>query len=277
MALLFLTSPSAGQPSLGFSKATMIKKNGDTLNCYVELSAGYERSIKYKLEHDGEELTMGTTQVLQIKTAFQIYENVPVNNHEKLMVLVVDGPIKLYKTSYVNVGKLGPPRSINYFGEPFIDYVIKADGKYEGIKEKNFREVLSAALKDCKQVVSNINNKVYNYSELENAVNDYYNCSAKGMDAKFLGTWKADSSDETTRKNLGDASMTFTNGNIIYTVTDKEKTDTVNLIYHIKGDVVVTTDPGQAEEQVAKFRFEGDDKLILEFNGMRSVFLRKKT
>src|SRR5215467_12050471 len=102
--LIFLSLYSAGQPSLGFTEAVIIKKGGDSLKCLIEMLGGYEDIITYKIDQNDRERSLKTKEVSAIVTSFRIYENVQVGKKEKVLPLAVNGPIKFYKSSYLNSG-----------------------------------------------------------------------------------------------------------------------------------------------------------------------------
>src|SRR5262245_49840305 len=121
--LFFLSLYLNAQPSLGFTEAIIIKKNGDSLKCLVEMIGGYEDLIKYKKDQYGNESFLKTKEVSAIVTTFRFYENVKVGKKEKVLPLAVDGPIKFYKSSYLNSG--GQTSGFFLYSKPFTTYVIK--------------------------------------------------------------------------------------------------------------------------------------------------------
>src|SRR6185436_19353420 len=150
-----------------------------------------------------------------------------------------------------------------------IDYVIKKDGSYIEIKENNFKEKFGEILKDCEKVIQKLNNNSYKYDELEKAVKDYYNCNEPEIpeekyDSKLLGSWDADLSDKTTKDNFGKASIRFENGTISYSIFDEKSFQSFSYSYKIRGDSIISFDPTTKTENITKYRFDGNDKLILE-------------
>jgi hypothetical protein len=283
---LFFLGFSFGQPNLGFTEALVIKKTGDTLKCFIELSPGYEDAIVYRLGKDGQGSTMRIEEIQTIITAFQLYESIPMGKKDKLMALIVDGPVKLYKYVIIFNGSLGPPGTITLFGKPDISYAIKKADNYYEIKEKGYTSSLMEVLQDCEPVVKRIEDGKYKFIELEQAVKDYNNCNKPQLvtqqgnnDVRLLGVWKSDMSDEVTKNNLGETTMTFFNdGKLIYEIRQSfsPKPLKTDLIYRTMGDSLVSDKPSHVEEQISIYKFENEDKLILEIRGVRCVFLRRK-
>jgi len=285
-SLSFFLYPAFGQPNLGFTEAMIIKKTGDTMNCFVEIAPGYEDIVIYRLNKDGQGLTMKAKEIQTIITAYQIYESIPLGKNKKLMALIADGPVKLYKYIIIFNGNAGPAGTINLFGKPDITYVIKKTDNYYEINEKGYNSSLMDVLKDCDQVVKKIESDNYKFMELEQAVKDYNNCNKPQLitrqgenDMRFLGTWKSDMKDEVTKNNLGETTMTFYNeGKLIYETKLSYSRNSLKteLIYRTIGDSLISDKPSHAEERISIYKFENDDKLILEIQGVRCVFLRRK-
>jgi hypothetical protein len=286
-SLYFFLSPAFGQPNLGFTEAMIIKKTGDTLNCFVEIAPGYEDIVTYRLNKDGQGLTMKAKEIQTIITAYQMYESIPLGKNKKLMALIADGSVKLYKYIIIFNGNAGPAGTINLFGKPDITYVIKKTDNYYEIKEKGYNSSLMDVLKDCDQVAKRIESDKYKFMELEQAVKDYNNCNKPQLitrqgenDVKLLGTWKSDMKDEVTKNNLGETTMTFyNNGKLIYETRLSYSRNALKteLIYRTIGDSLISDKPSHVEEQISIYKFENDDKLILEIRGIPCVFLRRKT
>jgi len=276
---LFLTSVS-GQLPLGYTEGIIIKKNGDTIKCFVEFAMGYEVNVKYKLEEGGYVQTISTKQIQSINTSYQNYENIFIGKKEKIMALMVKGAANLYKFVLFN-DNLGPPGTITLFGKPNVDYVIKKDGILYEVKEKGFKTSLAEILGNCSRVVQKINNNAYKFEELESAIKDYNNCNKSDIEiineVKLIGKWESDMSDELTNKSIGKAEMTFTNDEkIIYDIIEAGEIQRMTLTYRVTGDSIISKQLSLSQEEITRYKFEGNDKLILEINGIRSVFLRKR-
>lgn len=277
--LIFLSLYLAGQPSLGFTEAVIIKKGGDSLKCLIEMLGGYEDVITYKMNQDDRERSLKTKEVSAIVTSFRVYENVQVGKKEKVLPLAVDGPIKFYKSSYLNSG--GQTSGFFMYGKPFTSYVIKINDSCIEIREKNFKEILLKVLDGCEKVVQKLKDDSYKYAELEKAVEDYYNCKEpetpeEKYDPELLGNWKSDLSDQSTKDHFGKASITFDKGTILYLIVGDKNLQSISYGYKIREDSIISFDPESKATQIIKYKFDGDNKLILETNGIRSVFIRHK-
>lgn len=95
------------------------------------------------------------------------------------------------------------------------------------------------------------------------------------MHDKLIGKWNSDQSDEATRISIGNVKMTFTkDGKLIYDINVGDKVERMNLVYKIHNDIIITDQPSHPQEQKSKFTIEENIKLILEFEGEKTVFLR---
>jgi len=98
----------------------------------------------------------------------------------------------------------------------------------------------------------------------------------KVIDSRLLGTWTSDREDELTLSNLGNVRLTFSDsGDLIYDIIEEEKIQRINMIFWTEGNVVISDQPSHPKKERTKFEFEGERKLILEFGGERTVFLKQ--
>ncbi|MCF2501371.1 hypothetical protein [Dyadobacter chenhuakuii] len=92
----------------------------------------------------------------------------------------------------------------------------------------------------------------------------------------LIGIWNSDQRDELTQKNVGKVTMRFmSDGQLLYDINAGNKLQRMNLVYKINGDTIISNQPSHPQEEKTKFRIEDDNKLIMEFNGEKAVFLRE--
>jgi hypothetical protein len=110
----------------------------------------------------------------------------------------------------------------------------------------------------------------------ENTKSNSESYSKYYFDVELIGTWKSDMTDETTKNNIGNVTMTFTeNGNLIYDIMDGEKVERMNLTYYNSDDTIVSDQPSHPQKQKTKYKIK-NDKLTLEFEGTVNIFKREK-
>jgi acyl CoA:acetate/3-ketoacid CoA transferase alpha subunit len=98
---------------------------------------------------------------------------------------------------------------------------------------------------------------------------------AQNMDSELIGIWNSDQSDEATKNSVGKVTMTFTeDGQLIYDIDAGGKLQRMNMVYKVIGDTIISDQPSHPQEQRTKFKIENDDKLTLEFEGEKTVFIR---
>lgn len=95
------------------------------------------------------------------------------------------------------------------------------------------------------------------------------------MDSGLIGIWNSDQSNETTKNSIGKVTMTFTeDGQLIYDIDAGNKLQRMNMVYKVSGDTIISDQPSHPQEQRTKFKIENGDKLTLEFEGEKTVFIR---
>jgi hypothetical protein len=96
------------------------------------------------------------------------------------------------------------------------------------------------------------------------------------MNAEIIGVWITDQNDLVTKNTPGEVTMTFTkDGTLIYDIHDNGKLQRINLTYRINGDFIISDQPSHPQEQITRYRFDDANRLILEFDGQTSFFIRK--
>jgi hypothetical protein len=100
---------------------------------------------------------------------------------------------------------------------------------------------------------------------------------SESINTELIGVWESDTSDEATKNSLGNVTMTFTNtGELVYDINEGDRIQRMNMIYQVNGDVIISDQPSHPQKQKTTYIFETKDRLILKFDGMTTVFNRKK-
>lgn len=89
--------------------------------------------------------------------------------------------------------------------------------------------------------------------------------------ALLLGIWE-------NEKKIGseDVSMEFReNGDLIYVIIGAGMEQKIFMKYEIYQDIIITNQPSSPKREETKFILDGD-KLLLEFKGEKSLFIRSK-
>lgn len=95
------------------------------------------------------------------------------------------------------------------------------------------------------------------------------------MDSTITGIWNSDQSDELTKNSIGKVTMTFTeDGQLIYDIDTGSKLQRMNMVYKVSGDIIISDQPSHPQEQRTKFNIDNNNKLTMEFDGQKTVFVR---
>lgn len=215
LILLFAIIPGRviAQSDFGFVEGTIIKKDNSTIKCYVEFTISYDARVAYKMSQDGNEKTVKSIEVKSIQTPYQYFENITVDNKERLMAMVADGKVKLFSHVVRNPGKeekmYGGTASFDR--APTITYALKKDDAYYEITKKDFKEQLSELLIDQPSIVEKINSKEAKFAGIDRIVNEYNEISRihslrRQVTARVI--------DAETKKPVKDAKVTIQGTNI---------------------------------------------------------------
>ena len=97
----------------------------------------------------------------------------------------------------------------------------------------------------------------------------------QNMDKGLIGIWNSDQSDEPTKNCVGKVTMTFKeDGQLFYDIVAGDKLQRMNLVYKVSGDTIISDQPSHPQEQRTKFKIENGNKLTMEFDGEKTVFIR---
>jgi hypothetical protein len=93
---------------------------------------------------------------------------------------------------------------------------------------------------------------------------------------KLIGRWHTDPADELSRQDYGSVTLNFTrDGRLIYTSHGEEKDQIMLLNYRVENQMLVTDQPSEPKEERTAFSFTPEDKLILFYEGHRSLYVRE--
>jgi hypothetical protein len=91
---------------------------------------------------------------------------------------------------------------------------------------------------------------------------------------KFVGKWELvqapGASDELQTMEF------LPGGKLRYVFETRSKKEIVNLVYFIENDTIVTDQPSHPQTERTRFRFEDDNTLVLEHDGILQRFKREK-
>lgn len=91
----------------------------------------------------------------------------------------------------------------------------------------------------------------------------------------LYGRWMTDPEDEVSLRESEQTSLVFEpDGKLTYIVHGANKDQIVNLIYRVEGPVIVTNQPSAPREERTTFKVTSQGKLILEFGGVQSQYVR---
>jgi len=95
------------------------------------------------------------------------------------------------------------------------------------------------------------------------------------LSAALLGTWRFDPTDLNGASRYGKVTLEFcADGTLLYISHGPGKDDVVRLTYTVESDFIVTNQPSQPRVERTHYRFTSDGKLVLNFAGKESRYVR---
>lgn len=227
LTIIHNTSFSQGS-AFGFQEATITKKDGSSITCYVEVAVTYTSNVAYKLTQDSKALSLKSSEIKTIQTPYKFVENITLDNKERLMSVVVDGKVKLFSHVTVNPGTPQQSGGGTYAknGPPTIIYALKKDDEYIEVRKKGFKVPLSEALADQPTILERINSKEFKFEDTETIVkeyNEFYKHPPRQLTVKVI--------DAETKKPIKDVKVT---------IKETDKTTLTNFLgfFQITIDVI---------------------------------------
>jgi hypothetical protein len=98
--------------------------------------------------------------------------------------------------------------------------------------------------------------------------------NSSAPDERFVGKWQLVKSEGDM--NVGEGvTMTFTDdGKLVYVIHQNDSDQIMNLVFRVEGDLLVTNQPSQPQQESTKFAFDAVGNLILDYGGSKTWFVR---
>jgi hypothetical protein len=97
-------------------------------------------------------------------------------------------------------------------------------------------------------------------------------------DDRLIGSWRIESEDAAGRSRYGEVVISFAeDGSLTYTVeTDDGRKQISKLLYRVDAPGVLVTDqPSAPGEQRTRYEFDASGRLMLDFAGTKSWYVRE--
>ena len=92
---------------------------------------------------------------------------------------------------------------------------------------------------------------------------------------RLLGRWTTDPTDTDAINEYGRTTLAFSeDGNLTYIIHVEGKDQVILMKYRVDGSVLVTDQPSQPGEERTALKLTPDGKLVLEFGGIKSRYVR---
>jgi hypothetical protein len=166
------------QPSW-FQEGKIVTKYNDTLNVLIDLSNTYFKKATYKTDTGATVQTMPISQIKQVFTQYNLYENIKVKKTEKMFRYVINDKVSLLKYYELNPGQINYKNggSISVQNPPTIIYAVKTDKDVIFIKNKKDKDLLIPLCDNCPEVKAFIQSNSFNLEKLDDTVKRINSCN----------------------------------------------------------------------------------------------------
>lgn len=176
LTFITISFQSVAQTEFGYGKGTIVKSNGDTINCYVEMALNYTENVKYKYEKEGSIVEMRISEVNTVITPYRTIRKIKTERFERLMTaLVEEDESSLFVYVSNNQGRIDRDRfgGFVFYAEPEIIYALKIDDLFYDILRTNYKKILVSLLSSQPEIVNELKNKTFRFSSLEELIVRY--------------------------------------------------------------------------------------------------------
>ena len=98
---------------------------------------------------------------------------------------------------------------------------------------------------------------------------------SNGTPKNLIGKWVSDTQGSEEARIYGQVIMEFKHdGQLIYTIHDKDKDQIILLTYLVNDGFIVTNQPSHPHEERTPFSFTPDGRLSLMYDGTLSYFVQ---
>ncbi len=179
LKLIFILFPILTFGQYSYDTGLIITINNDTINCLVPLDVSYGNKILIKIDNGTIEKEMNSSDIKYLVTKYNVFESISYTvkkkEKNKLMRFIIEGNINLYSYTIINTGNSysAAGGTTTMYTAPTIEYVIKKDKKTYYLKKRKFNETIIPIIKGATELINKIENKEYQYNDIEKIINEY--------------------------------------------------------------------------------------------------------
>lgn len=95
------------------------------------------------------------------------------------------------------------------------------------------------------------------------------------FNCKLVGRWVTDPTDTDAIKKYGRTTIVFSeDGDLTYIIHGDDRDQVIVMTYRIDDSMLVTDQPSQPGEEHTQFMLTPDGKLVLDYGGDKSTYVR---
>lgn len=178
LALNLIISFNAFSQTQIFKAGNIITKSQDTINALVELSISYDKYIRYKAIDDPTIKEIKVSEIVSLKTPYNVYKNLKIEGHERLFRESVKGKFLLFENiEMYNSGTTLKTGNMTWERQDSkYTYIFIADSNEYVLRKKKDLEKISTYISKCTEANEIVISRSFTFDQLAEVVTQLNRC-----------------------------------------------------------------------------------------------------
>jgi hypothetical protein len=178
LALYLVISFNAFSQTQMFKAGSIITKSQDTINALIELSISYDKYVRYKAMDDQTISEIKVSEVLSLKTPYNVFKKFKIEGHERLFRESVKGKFLLFENiEMYNSGTTLKTGNMTWERQDSkYTYIFIADSNEYVLRKKKDLEKISKYISKCTEANEIVTNRSFLLDQLAEAVTQLNRC-----------------------------------------------------------------------------------------------------
>ena len=161
-----------------FKAGNIITKSQDTINALIELSISYDKYVRYKAIDDQTIREIKVSEILSLKTPYNVFKNFKTEGHERLFRESVKGKFLLFEN--IEMYNSGTTQKIGNMTWERQDskytYIFITDSNEFVLRKKKDLEKISKYISKCTEANEILTSRSFLMTQLAEVVTNLNRC-----------------------------------------------------------------------------------------------------